>query len=83
LSPATSLAGVCGRTTSTLPRDTVARLLDVDKVDSPELPISWNVAPTRPDYVVATSSGGLWKLRALRCGLVPRWANDQRIGAKK
>jgi putative SOS response-associated peptidase YedK len=50
---------VCGRTTSTTPRDTLAQLLDVDEVDAPELPISWNVAPTQPVYAtVATSSNG-------------------------
>jgi putative SOS response-associated peptidase YedK len=73
---------VCGRTTSTIPRDALARLLEVDEVDTPELPISWNVAPTRPVYAVATSSGGSRKLRALRWGLVPNWAKDPRAGAK-
>jgi putative SOS response-associated peptidase YedK len=76
------LCGVCGRTTSTTPRDTLAQLLDVDEVDAPELPISWNVAPTQPIYAVATSSNGNRKLRALRWGLVPSWAKDPRIGAK-
>jgi putative SOS response-associated peptidase YedK len=73
---------VCGRTTSTTPRDTLAQLLDVDEVDTPELPISWNVAPTQPVYAVATSSSGTRKLRALRWGLVPSWTQDPRIGAK-
>jgi putative SOS response-associated peptidase YedK len=73
---------MCGRATSTTPRDALARLLDVEEVDAPELPISWNVAPTQPVYAVATSSGGLRKLRALRWGLVPSWAKDPRIGAK-
>jgi putative SOS response-associated peptidase YedK len=57
-------------------------LLDVDQVDAPELPISWNVAPTQPVYAVATSSNGTRKLRALRWGLVPSWAKDPRIGAR-
>jgi len=73
---------VCGRTSSTAPRDTLARLLDVEEVDAPELPISWNVAPTQPVYAVATSSSGMRKLRALRWGLVPSWAKDPRIGAR-
>lgn len=55
---------MCGRTTSTTRRDTLARLLDVDEVDAPELPISWNVAPTQRVYAAATSSGGARKLRA-------------------
>jgi putative SOS response-associated peptidase YedK len=73
---------VCGRTTSTASRDSLAQLLDVDEVDAPELPVSWNVAPTQPVYSVRTRSSGARKLEALRWGLVPRWANDTRIGAK-
>jgi putative SOS response-associated peptidase YedK len=57
-------------------------LLAVDEVDAPELPISWNVAPTQPVYAVATSSKGTRKLRALRWGLIPSWAEGPRIGAK-
>jgi putative SOS response-associated peptidase YedK len=57
-------------------------LLDVHEVEAPELPISWNVAPTQPVYAVATSSRGATKLRALRWGLVPSWAKDPRIGGR-
>ena len=73
---------MCGRTTSTTPRDTLVQLLDVDEVDAPELPISWNVAPTQPVYAVATSSSGTRKLRALRWGLVPSWAKHPRFGSR-
>ncbi|HUC14273.1 MAG TPA: SOS response-associated peptidase family protein [Acidimicrobiales bacterium] len=73
---------MCGRTTSTTPRDTLAQLLDVDQLEAPELPISWNVAPTQSIYAVATSSSGARKLRALRWGLVPSWAGDPRIGVR-
>jgi putative SOS response-associated peptidase YedK len=51
-------------------------------VDAPELPVSWNVAPTQPVYTAATSATGTRKLRALRWGLVPNWAKDPRIGAR-
>ena len=74
--------GVCGRTSSTTPRDTLARLLDAEEVDAPELPISWNVAPTQPIYALAISSSGTRKLRALRWGLIPSWAKDPRIGTR-
>jgi putative SOS response-associated peptidase YedK len=73
---------VCGRTTSTYTRDTLARLLEVEEVDTPELPISWNVAPTQAVYAVASSSSGARRLRALRWGLVPSWATDPRIGTR-
>jgi hypothetical protein len=59
---------VCGRATSTMPRDDLVRLLSVDEVEAPELPASWNVAPTQPVYAVTTSSNGVRKLRALRWG---------------
>jgi putative SOS response-associated peptidase YedK len=68
--------------TATTPKDTLARLLEVDEVDAPDLPVSWNVAPTQPVYVVATSSSGVRRLRALRWGLVPNWAKDPSTGAK-
>jgi putative SOS response-associated peptidase YedK len=68
--------------TSTTPRNTLAQLLAVDEVDAPELPISWNVAPTQLVYAVAASVGGARKLRALRWGLVPGWAKDARIGSR-
>ncbi|MGP8209556.1 MAG: SOS response-associated peptidase [Acidimicrobiales bacterium] len=77
-----SLTTVCGRTTSTIPRDALARILEVDEVEAPELPISWNVAPTQPVYAVAKSSGGARRLRALRWGLVPSWAKDPRVGSR-
>lgn len=73
---------MCGRTTSTIPRDTLARVLEVDEVEAPELPISWNVAPTQPVYAVAVSSGGARRLRAMRWGLVPSWAKDPRVGSR-
>jgi len=73
---------VCGRTTSTVPRDTLADLLNVDEVDAPELPPSWNVAPTQPMYTAATTSTGARKLRALRWGLVPNWGKGPRTGGQ-
>ena len=30
-------------------------MLKVDEVDAPELPISWNVAPTQPVYAAVAS----------------------------
>jgi putative SOS response-associated peptidase YedK len=37
---------------------------------------SWNVAPASDILVVTASSDGVRQLRALRWGLVPRWAKD-------
>jgi putative SOS response-associated peptidase YedK len=68
--------------TATTPKDTLARLMEVDEVDEVDLPASWNVAPTQSLYVVATSSRGTRWLRALRWGLVPSWAQSPAVGAK-
>lgn len=73
---------MCGRTASALSRDEAAHLLDVAQVDAPELPKRWNVAPTQDLYVAATTSEGTRKLRALRWGLVPSWADDPTIGSR-
>ena len=73
---------MCGRTASALSRDEAAHLLDVDQVDAPELPKRWNVAPTQELYVAAITSDGSRKLRALRWGLVPSWADDPTIGSR-
>ncbi len=73
---------MCGRTTSTTPGDRLARLLDVDRVDTPELPLRWNVAPTQPVYAVIADQRGARTLSSLRWGLVPHWAADVRIGSR-
>lgn len=73
---------MCGRTTATMSRYQAAEVLEVDVVDAPELPPSWNVAPTQPVYVAAVASDGRRKLRAQRWGLVPNWAKDPRVGSK-
>ena len=68
--------------TATIPKDRLGRLLDADDAEAPDLPPSWNVAPTQPAYVVAGTSSGARRLRALRWGLVPNWSHGPAIGAK-
>jgi putative SOS response-associated peptidase YedK len=63
-------------------RDDLEALLPVDVVDAPDLPRRWNVAPTQPLYAVRERSDGKRALEAMRWGLVPRWADDARIGAR-
>jgi putative SOS response-associated peptidase YedK len=60
----------------------LARLLDVDAVDIPELPIRWNVAPTQPVYALTADQRGARALSARRWGLVPHWSTDPRIGSR-
>jgi putative SOS response-associated peptidase YedK len=68
--------------TSTTPRDRLARLLDVDEVDAPELPIRWNVASTQPVYALIGDRRGARALSARRWGLVPHWSTDPRIASR-
>jgi putative SOS response-associated peptidase YedK len=73
---------MCGRGASVYDRESVARFVVAEEVDSPQLPPSWNVASTQDIYVAATSSSGARKLRALRWGLVPHSAKDPRAGSR-
>jgi putative SOS response-associated peptidase YedK len=68
--------------TATIPKDRLGRLLDADDSDAPDLPPSWNVAPTQPAYAVASSLSGVRRLRVLHWGLVPNWSQGPAIGAK-
>ncbi|HTW08047.1 MAG TPA: SOS response-associated peptidase [Acidimicrobiales bacterium] len=65
---------MCGRTTSTISRDEVAELLDVDEVATPELPPRWNVAPAQQVYAVVPTRYGQRRLGALSWGLVHKRA---------
>ena len=73
---------MCGRGASVYDRESVARFVLAEEVQAPELPLSWNVAPTQDVYVAATNTSGARKLRALRWGLVPHWAKDPRAAAR-
>ena len=55
-------------------------MLDVDEVDAPELPLSWNIAPTRQVYAVAVGPEGRRVMTALRWGLVPAWSKGPASG---
>ena len=74
---------MCGRFVSASTPGDVAAYFGVDAVaeayaDGEREP-NYNVAPTTDIYVVYTD-GGLRRLDPLRWGLVPRWANDMKIG---
>ncbi|MGH9105551.1 MAG: SOS response-associated peptidase [Acidimicrobiales bacterium] len=73
---------MCGRTTSTMSRDLVAKMLQVDQVQTEELPARWNIAPTQPVYGAVTARSTQRQLRSLRWGLVPNWARDLRAGSR-
>jgi putative SOS response-associated peptidase YedK len=71
---------VCGRYTSTTPRDKLGVLFEALVADSERHP-SYNVSPTTDVYVVL-DNGGVRKVDVLRWGLVPGWAKDLKIGGR-
>lgn len=76
---------MCGRYVSTATPEELVAEYRVDEVclDEP-LPARWNVAPTRPVYVVASTPApqSLRRLGTMRWGLVPSWAQSPAVGAR-
>jgi len=56
--------------------------LRIDEVVAPELPPSWNVAPSRDLYVVADTRDRTRRLGVMRWGLVPSWSTDPSSGPR-
>jgi putative SOS response-associated peptidase YedK len=72
---------MCGRFVAAADPDGIARLFVVDERKDDDVPPSWNVAPTDPVRAVVEHDERRY-LVALRWGLVPHWAEDERVGAK-
>jgi putative SOS response-associated peptidase YedK len=50
--------------------------------DVPEVPARYNIAPSQDVLAVRRDAGGKRQARLLRWGLVPRWADDPKVGTK-
>lgn len=72
---------MCGRFVAMTDPDGFARWLVVDDREAPDLPASYNVAPTDEIYAAVVRDGHR-TLVTLRWGLVPHWADDARGGAR-
>jgi putative SOS response-associated peptidase YedK len=70
---------VCGRYTSTTPRDQLSKLFEALVTDR-ECDPSFSVSPTSDVYVVL-DYGEARKVDMLRWGFVPSWSKDLKIGA--
>jgi putative SOS response-associated peptidase YedK len=69
---------MCGRYTSTTPRDKLSKLFEA-LVTDPERDESYNVSPQSDVYAVL-DDGEARKVDVLRWGFVPGWAKDIKIG---
>jgi putative SOS response-associated peptidase YedK len=73
---------MCGRFASTLSADFIRRLFETED-EAPNLPPSWNIAPSQDAFVVRRHPAtGARRLDALRWGLVPHFTKTLK-GAPK
>jgi putative SOS response-associated peptidase YedK len=86
---------MCGRYVNEASTDDLVEEFDVEQVTGPELPPSWNIAPTDPVRVVLSrppkaadgpgivdSDRPIRQLRTVRWGLVPSWSKDRKGAAR-
>jgi putative SOS response-associated peptidase YedK len=74
---------MCGRYRRTTQEEELARIYNVPIPVQTDLPISWNVAPSQNVLVIRRNpETGRRSLDALRWGLVPSWAKDEKIAFK-
>jgi putative SOS response-associated peptidase YedK len=71
---------MCGRYTLTVPVEILAEEFGVTG-PLPEVPPSYNIAPTQEVAAVLTDDGER-RLEMLRWGLIPSWADDPGIGSR-
>jgi putative SOS response-associated peptidase YedK len=74
---------MCGRYRRTTQEEELARQYGIEIPRERDLPISWNVAPSQ--YVLAIRKepeSGKRSLDPLRWGLIPSWAQDEKIAYK-
>src|SRR5215217_3961884 len=71
---------MCGRYTLTTPVEILAEEFGLSG-PLPEIPPSYNVAPTEQVAAVIAGDGGR-RLEMLKWGLIPAWADDPEIGSR-
>lgn len=71
---------MCGRFVMTAPAKAIAETFDA--VGRPNLPASYNVAPTQAVAVIRVDAAGARRLNTASWGLLPRWAKDRSGQAK-
>ena len=72
---------MCGRYTLSTPVEKLAEEFDVSG-PLPDLPPSYNVAPSQEVAAIVAGGRGERRLELLRWGLIPTWADDPGIGSR-
>ena len=72
---------MCGRYTLSTPVEKLAEEFDVSG-QLPDLPPSYNVAPSQEVAAIVEGGDGERRLELLRWGLIPAWADDPGIGSR-
>src|SRR3989337_4478034 len=72
---------MCGRYTLSTPVEKLAEEFDVSG-PLPDLPPSYNVAPSQEVAAIVEDGGGERRLELLRWGLIPAWADEPGIGSR-
>lgn len=72
---------MCGRYTVSNPGEILPELLGGEG-EVPEIAARYNVAPTQDAPVVVAGEDGSRRLKLMRWGLVPYWAEDPEIGSR-
>jgi putative SOS response-associated peptidase YedK len=74
---------MCGRYRRTTREEELARIYRIPIPSQPDLPISYNIAPSQEVLAIRLNPGTKQRsLDRLRWGLVPYWAKDEKIGFK-
>jgi putative SOS response-associated peptidase YedK len=74
---------MCGRYRRTTREEELARIYHIPIPAQPDLPISYNIAPSQEVLAIRYNPETKQRtLDRLRWGLVPYWANDEKIGFK-
>jgi putative SOS response-associated peptidase YedK len=72
---------MCGRYRRTTAEEEIARQFNIPIPPQLDLPINYNIAPTQNILAVRRNpETGQRTLNALRWGLIPSWAKDEKIG---
>src|ERR1700704_2510798 len=74
---------MCGRYRRTTKEEELARIYHVPIPVQSDLPISWNIAPSQNVLAIRKNPDtGERSLGAIKWGLVPSWAKDEKIAYK-